>query len=442
MNQFRIILLAAFSWVAATQAQDYSLQSVQYSDSTVWYIHNHTGKWVKPSSLTLNWFHQKQSLVIWPYKYEPGYFLQTLEQSTSGRNWSWKYKSSHGLSISDTIYPGDSLPVLISVNYDVNDPDTVMPANVTLYFRDSITRGQVHQIIPSGSSCSFKQLFLSSYFDKAGIKYGSHYLPSLHEGGCLEASTWGNGYLMVFNEQTLQPALAGTMFPRCDAGRLWSTFGYAKDSQLFYSFNFSETSYFDSLIDAISPGDYVALVSYAGASWSFQHASALAKLGFDVDKAESMQHVLLGRKGLPLGRALYTGFGAPMASLKWVGMDAVMIPGQSGDSLKPYPDCYESLVRIHEPYIPEVKDTSSNGLFSLPAIEWTLAPNPADQSIRLNSPVGISAWTLMDVQGRSLAGECGNEIFSAKLPNGVYLLQAWGLQGQPLVIKRLMVVHP
>jgi hypothetical protein len=131
-----------------------------------------------------------------------------------------------------------------------------------------------------------------------------------------------------------------------------------------------------------------------------------------------------------------------MASLKWVGMDAVMIPGQSGDSLKPYPDCYESLVRLHEPYIPELKDTSSNGLFALPAIEWTLAPNPADQSIRLNSPVGISAWTLMDVQGRFIAGGYETEISSAQLPNGVYLLQAWGLQGQPLVIKRLMVVHP
>jgi hypothetical protein len=81
-------------------------------------------------------------------------------------------------------------------------------------------------------------------------------------------------------------------------------------------------------------------------------------------------------------------------------------------------------------------------LFALPAIEWTLAPNPADQSIRLNSPVGISAWTLMDVQGRSLAGGYETEISSAQLPNGIYLLQAWGLQGQPLVIKRLMVVHP
>ena len=130
-----------------------------------------------------------------------------------------------------------------------------------------------------------------------------------------------------------------------------------------------------------------------------------------------------------------------MASLKWVGMDAVMIPSQSGDSLKPYPDCYESLVRIHEPYIPELKDTSSNGLFSLPAIEWTLAPNPADQRVHLISPVGISAWSLLDVQGRFIAGGYVDELSSAQLPNGVYLLQAVGSQGQPLVIKRLMVVH-
>ncbi|MFM1898814.1 MAG: hypothetical protein RL577_1054 [Bacteroidota bacterium] len=441
MNLFRIAMLAAFSWVAAVQAQDFSFQSVQYSDSTVWYIHNHSEKWIKPISLTLNWFHQKKSLVIWPYKYEPGYFLQTLEQSNSGRNWSWKFKSSHGLSISDTIYPGDSLPVLISVNYDVNDPDTVMPANITLYFRDSITRGQVEHIVPAGSSCSFQQLFLSSYFDKAGIKYGSHYLPSLHEGGCLDASTWGNAYLMVFNEQTLKPSLAGMMFPRCEAGRLWSTFGYAKDSQLFYSFNFSETSYFDSLVEAISPGDYVALVSYAGATWSTQHASALAKLGFDVNQAGTMQHVLLGRKSLPLGRAIYTGFGAPMASLKWVGMDAVMIPGQSGDSLKPYPDCYETLVRIHEPYIPEVKDTSSSGLFGPVVLEWSISPNPADQTVRLNSPVGISSWNLMDAQGRFIAASNCGEVSCGELPAGVYLIQAKGVQGQWLPVKRLMVVH-
>ncbi len=423
------------------QQPEFSFKPVQYSDSTVWYIHNHSQRWVKPTSLTLNWYHQKQSLVIWPYKYEPGYFLNTQKENYAGRNWVWKYKSSHGLSISDTIFPGDSLAVLISVNYNTAASDTVMPANLMLYFKDSIARGQTARIVPGGSHCVYQPLFLSSYWDKAGIKYGSHYNPSLHEGSCLNAGDWGSTYLIVFNEQTLKPSLAGMMFPRCESGRLWSTFGYAKDSQLFYSFNMSETGYFDSLIEAISPGDYVAMVSYAGATWSAVHGPSLAKLGFDVDRAATMQHVLLGRKGLPLDKAHYVGFGAPMASLKWVGMDHVLIPEQGGDSLKAYPDCFESLVRVHEPYIPEVKDTSSNRIHEVSALAWTLFPNPSSGRIHVQAPGDVVSIEVYSAQGQRLRLLEGSALgyWDLDLPGGYYLLQAQLQDGRRLSPKALLI---
>lgn len=58
---FGLVLLLS----SRAQGQRFQIEHDDYSDSVVWYVRNTGTAWVKPTSMTINWFHTKPDLYVW-----------------------------------------------------------------------------------------------------------------------------------------------------------------------------------------------------------------------------------------------------------------------------------------------------------------------------------------------------------------------------------------
>ena len=138
MQHWLLAILLLLS--SAAQAQRFQIEHEDHSDSVVWFVRNTGPHWVKPTSMTINWFHTKPDLYIWDANPGPASYRNRITETNKNGNLTFKYKSTQGVGISDTIYPGQRIPVFYSVNYNVAKTDTIMPANGILFYHDSFER--------------------------------------------------------------------------------------------------------------------------------------------------------------------------------------------------------------------------------------------------------------------------------------------------------------
>lgn len=387
------------------KAQDFTFEHQDNSDSVIWFVKNNTTHWVKPTALTLNWFHMKPSLLIWDASNGGASYSNTLKEKTKGSNCTFQFKTTRGVGINDTIWPNQRIPVLYSVNYDAIKSDTVMPANAILFYKDSTTKDGEIEVMPPSTACNFKRVFTNSFGNAQGVHFRSGNWTSLNQGVCQAP-----GYIcimVIFDQSTFKPTSAGIL-PKCPSGRLIKAFGYPIDSQVYYSFQLTETSHIDSLVNAITNGDYVAFVSWPG--FNLSEFSALkktfSKIGMETDSLKvgpfgnaDNQFTFWGRKGLKPGEGRLNALGRlnnGNASFRPLSSDHVMIKGQAANQLSPYSACYESLIVIHQPYVPEPK-ISTNRFSLIPIIAH---PNPADKNFEIPPTLESIDWTIINSTGQ------------------------------------------
>jgi hypothetical protein len=395
---------------SAAQAQRFQLEHDDYSDSIVWYVRNASTNWVKPVSLTINWFHTKPNLYVWDATPGPASSRNRITEINKNGNLTFRYKSTQGIGINDTIYAGQRIPVFYSVNYNTKKTDTIMPANCILFYHDSLNSNGEEPVLPKGASCDYKRVFLNSYSAASGIHFKSQVWYTLHEDICQKYGTIQNLFVMVvFDQSTFLPTSAGVI-PKCPSGRYGTAFGYPKDSQIYYSFTLSDSKHIDSIINGITDGDYVALVSYPTFSQSTisQMKSRFAPIGLNTDSLivgpfgnPDVQMVFWGRKGIATNKGKLNTVGRfykGPASIANLSADHVMIAKQSEDELLAWPPCFETLAVVHQPYIPApVKvGTATQGLKrSVSAV-----PNPTTHEIHLGVADYSVDWHFRDAAGR------------------------------------------
>ena len=191
------ILWILFLMSSAAQAQRFQLEHDDYSDSIVWYVRNAGPNWVKPVSLTINWFHTKPDLYVWDAIPGPASSRSRITEINKNGNLTFRYKSTQGIGINDTIYAGQRIPVFYSVNYNTKKTDTIMPANCIMFFRDSLVGDGEEPVLPKGGNCDYKRVFLNSYSGSSGIHFKSPVWYTLHENICQKYLTLSNLFVMV-----------------------------------------------------------------------------------------------------------------------------------------------------------------------------------------------------------------------------------------------------
>lgn len=394
------------------QGQRFQIEHDDFSDSVVWYVRNTSTAWIKPTSMTINWFHTKPDLYVWDANPGPASYRNRITEINKNGNLTFRYKSTQGVGISDTLYPGQRIPVFYSVNYNVTKTDTIMPANGILFYHDSLVRDGEETVLPKGATCSYERIYLKSYAKTSNVHYRSPVWFSIAQDVCQKFGNTANLYLMViFDQKTFKPTSAGVI-PKCPSGRYGTAFGYPKDSIVYYSFTLNDGPHIDSIINGITDGDYVALVSYP----SFNQytlslmKSRFAPIGLNTDSLivgpngnSDVQMVFWGRKGLATekGRINSVGrFQKGSASIVSLTADHVMITNQAADDLGAWPPCFEKLAVVHQPYIPAPIKIGTKSL-AAPVAVMTY-PNPAQSSITLETATPVR-WHFTDAMGRIIA---------------------------------------
>ena len=404
---FLAILLLLSS---AAQAQRFQIEHEDHSDSVVWFVRNTGPRWVKPTSMTINWFHTKPDLYVWDANPGPASYRNRITEINKNGNLTFKYKSTQGVGISDTLYPGQRIPVFYSVNYNTTKTDTIMPANGILFYHDSLVRDGEESVLPKGASCSYERIYLKSYAKTSNVHYRSPVWFSIAQDVCQKyAITPDLFILVVFDQKTFKPTSAGVI-PKCPSGRYGTAFGYPKDSIVYYIFTLNDGPHIDSIINGITDGDYVALVSYPTFSqYSISKMkSRFAPIGLNTDSLivgpfgqPDVQMVFWGRKGLASNKGRLTTAGRffkpPGGSVVSLGADHVMITNQATDQLAAWPPCFDVLAVVHQPYIPAPIKIGTKTLSAPLAV--IAYPNPAQSQISLETPTPVR-WHFTDAMGR------------------------------------------
>jgi hypothetical protein len=112
----------------------------------------------------------------------------------------------------------------------------------------------------------------------------------------------------------------------------------------------------------------------------------------------SGQFCFLGRKGLAKGKAMYR-YEKQLGSTVSVTSDFIMIKDQELNELRPYPECFEDIAVVHQPYIPEIVQNSvANFKKSV-----KIYPNPINQGIlNFHCTIKDGKYMLLDLQGRTI----------------------------------------
>jgi len=448
--------------------QKFTFSTYHNRDSVVWYVKNLSQENVKLSAATLDFFYKSDNAMIWPYWYFGGNKNFRKTGKFCGEKNCWKYKSEIGLGLDAWVAPGDSFPIVSGDNYAAAGFDTLMLANFELFWND--TNGVSHKniVMPpqANGNCEFVPVFESAGSSKTdGIRLGSNSWYQLHEGS--KKYLWGSGgystIAVLFDATTLKPYWVSSVYPQNPAGRMIKDFGYPIDSQVFYQFNIYNYKYtgmqtIDSIIDGMSTGDYIAIVSYsqwsaygAIASSGYREFGCLKKsfesIGLNMDTMfPGCSYSLLGRKGLPVGKAKFNinKYICNPPNYTIYNLKTAMISNAPTNEMYDYPSCYEKYIYRLSPYVPKPKGGLNHVTSKLVAY-----PNPSFEGHwTITLPQGASKIEVVDAVGRILfvneklngftSFELKTTQFCNQLSRGVSIARIMNESNQLLSVGRLM----
>ena len=381
MKTLRFLLLFPlfFSQIQLKAQQDFTVSYSLRNDSIQYFIHNHTVDTINAVSLNVNWFHMSDYLVFWPEDLSVGLNIETVEGIYTGSNYIFKFQSIQTMSFDFDILPGDSQRFATAVNYrDIED--TVMVGNIQIWYSTANQTGLNSVVYPSNTSnCEFAEYYLVANKGKDGIKKSTKSGPTLHP-----SPNCSNGlYVVVVDRNTLKPKPVMGVYPECEDGRKWTSFGYPSDEYVFYYFDPLDTAFetkLVQLIKSVQSGDHV-FMSTQGTNLEYNMGTEALRNAF----------IDLGAKngpaqtGLDIGE-VFCAFGSKgnqegtffaftknkFNTSDYVEKRIFLLPSQ-------YPDINTSFAPCYEATVSEIKreqPKEENHIVQTDLGDWKIYPNP------------------------------------------------------------------
>lgn len=430
------LILLCLSWICCgkTSAQNkFSLSQTIHKDSIYYYLKNNTNASIKASAITCTWFHMKGDLVFWPEDKSIPLNISTTTGRFQGNTFTFRRRSDQKLAFSRFINPGDSAIFVRATNYN-KQPDTLMCANMQLYYLDTNGEAYNDEVYPNSSQkCPFQRVFLVGNLSNDGIRFGSFANKTLHA-----SNTCSTGLIVVIiHRSTLKPTTAPGIEPQCADGRKWTSFGYPTDEQIYYKFDFTDTSNktkFVQFLEAINTGDHVFFSTPARVATDLRDkrlANAMKLIGSN----DSIGKTLFAAK-------VFTAYGQKGAKPgsffvkceESILKEFFLLQDQEYSESNSFALCYEaSTAKILEeqPNKPNSNSVLKESLF-------LVFPNPANSHIYIQKQNPRQEnFTLTNALGRVVqtfvCKDYKNELFIGELNPGIYFLTN-GLQSQALII--------
>lgn len=394
----RTFSLALFCLAAKAGKAQFQLFATKNKDTCTWKIKNVDTATYKLTSASLRFFHQTADIVFTPAISFPGggkYQFSGTFTGSGSSGMSFHYKTVNILSLSGNLAPGDSAIICSTINAG-GVKDTIMAAGFKLYYTyNSISK--TADIFPEGgSSCPSEAIFVNAGSTGAGIKLGSFASQNLHSGVCETQLV-----AIVFDNSTLTRKPVSGLTPHCSSGRAWTTFGSPTDYQIYYTFDISTPNGckgFDSLVQNMSAGDYVAITNTAIEPLSRYDSitSSLAKLGISFNNFnDTVGYItVVGKKGAAIKEAEMAYCQDPHG-VCYVSIEQSLISGDLSAKMNDYADCYTSLIHVLDKAQPQ-----SRSEYIAPRIK--IFPNPSQNGWNLDGINGPYDFSIFDAQGKEI----------------------------------------
>lgn len=398
----------------------FSLQSYTNKD-TCYYKVTNTGKdTFLAKRIAMLVFNQKNDLLI-----EPGSSTLGVEQikysgSFYGKSYRFKNKTIQQHPLYDTLFPNSTIKLVKIVNTG-NSADTIMGAAMVFYVAKPGGPIEKYPLYPSGSaSCSFKSLFLNAGTNNSGIGYESFSSIQTDASDCL-----GGVIVKCFDGNTGVQIGVNNVIPACSGGRQHTFYGAPNDVSLYHSFLLDDTSSakeFDSLVDELNNGDFIALYTTGpfrlNELTQAKNVTTLNKIGL-WDPMLDTTHgytLLVGRKSLNPGKGKIAWCQSSHLNCK-TNLEYTLSLGSNSAEMYDYPECYESLYQTLS------KFTNSNVKGVNSASQLLAFPNPSNDYWVIKTSV---VPVIFDQQGKQQivdtehAGKTEIRINALTLSPGIY----------------------
>jgi hypothetical protein len=433
-----IFCLTWMSFSDGSAQKKFSLSQTIHKDSIYYYLKNNTNATIKASAITCTWFHMKGDLVFWPEDKSIPLNISTTTGRFQGNTFTFRRRSDQKLAFSRFINPGDSAIFVRATNYN-KQPDTLMCANMQLYYLDSNGEAFNDEVYPNFSQkCPFQRVFVVGDLSNDGIRFGSFANKILHV-----TNTCSSGLVVVIiHRSTLKPTTAPGIDPQCADGRKWTSFGYPTDEQIFYRFDFTDTSNrtkFVQFLEAINNGYHVFFSTPARVAMDLRDkrlANAMKLIGSN----DSIGKTLFSEK-------MFTGYGqkgAKQGTIFFKREDAknfvpvikefLLLQDQEYSTDYAFAACYEPLtakILEEQPNKPTSTEILNQSHFSI-------YPNPSNSLIYIDKTnPKAEDFILTDNVGKVIQTirikDFKNELFIGNLIPGCYFLMN-GNQTQKFIV--------
>lgn len=434
--KFLLFIALVLSQIQLKAQHDFTVSFSSRNDSIQYYIHNHTKDTINAVSVNANWFHMSDYLVFWPEDLSVGLNIETVEGKYTGSNYIFKYQSIQSMSFDFDILPGDSQRFATAVNYrDIED--TVMVGNIQIWYSTATQTGLNSVVYASNTSnCEFAEYYLVANKGNDGIKKSTKTGPTLHPSpNCL------NGlFVVVVDRNTLKPKPVMGVYPECEDGRKWTSFGYPTDDFVFYYFDPLDTAFETKLIQLIKnvqSGDHI-FMSTQGTNLEYDMRTDALRNAFIDLGAKTGQ----SQTGLDVGE-VFCAFGSKgnqegtffaftknkFNTSDYVEKRIFLLPSQYPDINTPFAPCYEATISE----IKREQPKEENHIIHPGILSWKYYPNPLKQNkailnvvsdkALLNQPVNIR---ILSVTGKtilkSIEHKTHHKINLSHLSAGLYYL--------------------
>lgn len=386
---FLFLLINCLAIVSKAQVK-FELIATAKQDTVFYSLKYHGHERFNGNSITCNWFTMRESVYFFSAYWNGSLNYRRYVGPFPGNKYTFNHKVSAGYNFDVDLDSGQQEMFAFCENFD-NIPDTVLVGNLDVYgsFGDSAVK---YSVFPTTQSdCPFERVFVQAGLSIFGIQLGSFANNTLHQSTQCKMGVVG----IVFDKYTLKPTTLGSILPSCPDGRKWKSFGYPKDEQLFFNFDFmtdSGQTYFSDFVDAIDPDDHVFLVTATRTPFgkpTTKLKNALKKLGISdaqystiepyisPDKQGSDLLAAYGRKGMSAGKMKFFA-GRENAYKQY---EIFLLPNQPKDTVFSFAPCYEVLTRkIME------RQPKPSSVHVLDQYRFTVFPNPTTQNWNILSP--------------------------------------------------------
>jgi hypothetical protein len=386
-----LLFIALLSFKSGV-AQSFRLGMRAQKDSMIYYVVNETDQVVNAGAIICTWFHNTELMVFWPADIGIGLGTVTQTGTYTGKNVQFNRRTTQRVSFDFDIYPGDSQEFVTVQNYS-EQPQEVMCANIRLFYFDTAGRDREADVYPIDQNpCPFKQVYMVGNFSNDGIRFWTVANRLLHY-----STTCTTGFdVVVIDRSSLEPVPVPGQTPLCQDGKKWTSWGHPLNEQVYYHFDFIDTTHipaFVDLVEAINPGDHV-FMSHASRNavnmTDKRVVAALETLGGDpgllsyIGKKPSENKLIASKVWMAYGnKGSDKGTLEIFADLD-VKKEYVLLPDQVYDESKSFAPCFEaSLSELEKAQ--EVLDTNENNLAHISHPPSRIFPNPVNDVLQVFS---------------------------------------------------------